>query len=314
MLTISILNYRNWQATIRCVQEVAAACASSEFRILIRDNSEEPELELIRGALAEARFRIDYFASPDNPGFGGGHNSNFLEVEHDPTDQFLILNNDIRISDPFCIRAMLDLSREDRIVSCVVRNSRTNDIWFAGGRINSATGDLAILHNELEGDLWETDFVSGCCMMIPVPMFQELGGFDESFFMYGEDLDLCLRARDAGAHMVLVNHSLIHEVGSGQRGHYSDLYLYEGTKNRIRTLKKHKLGLPVLRTAYCVAKYGIARSVQLMFYSSDRGRQIITVWRGIVDGYRGYSAAMTEGAPDRRRCKNDARTTSAGNL
>ena len=293
MLTISTVNYRNWQATVECVRQVAAACAGLEFRILIRDNSEETQLELIRSDLANTSFDVHCYPSPDNPGFGGGHNRNFQEVAHQQDDQFLILNSDICLSDSDSIRAMMAVGRTDRIVSCVVCCSKTRQVWFAGGKIDGATGDLAVRRDEIDGVLRGTDFISGCCMMVPARMFEDLDGFNESLFMYAEDLEFCLRAKAAGAELVVVNRSILHNIGSGYEGGYSDLYLYENTKNRLHTLRRHKLGLPVLRDVYFVAKYGLARTAQLMLYSRSFSRQVSMVWRGILDGYRvGSSPAL----------------------
>ena len=47
----------------------------------------------------------------------------------------------------------------------------------------------------------EVDAVSGSCMFLPKALFKQVGGFDERFFMYGEDLDLCYRIRESG-HLV----------------------------------------------------------------------------------------------------------------
>lgn len=48
------------------------------------------------------------------------------------------------------------------------------------------------------GQLTEVDAVSGSCMFMPLSLFRELGGFDETFFMYGEDLDICARVKERG--------------------------------------------------------------------------------------------------------------------
>lgn len=54
--------------------------------------------------------------------------------------------------------------------------------------------------------LMEVDWVGGGCMLLPRHLFETLGGFDDRFFMYGEDVDLCLRASDLGAKILLAGH------------------------------------------------------------------------------------------------------------
>ncbi len=105
--------------------------------------------------------------------------------------------------------------------------------------------------------------------------------------MYAEDLDFSVRAHEAGVDMVVLKESLIHEVGSGRNGVYTDLYLYENTKNRLICLKKFKFGLPWIRYLWFVAKYGLARAIQLALYSKRPVHQIALAWRGIIDGALG---------------------------
>ncbi len=284
MLTISVLNYRNWQATADCVADIGLACKDVEHRILVRDNSEVPETGRLQSALPHPQSDVLYFESPDNPGFGRGHNRNFHAVRHVAGDLFLILNNDVRISDPAAITSMMQACGPKHIVSCVIQNAVQGDVWFSGVAINRVTGDLVGNRKSFKGPSRSTAFVSGCCLLIHSEFYQSLGGFDERFFMYAEDLDLCLRARALGSEAVVVNHRILHQVGSGEKGLYSDLYLYENTKNRMLCLRRHRLGTAPVSIIYFVVKYGVCRSIQLAAHSQAPLRQIRAAWRGLWDG------------------------------
>ena len=64
----------------------------------------------------------------------------------------------------------------------------------------------------------EVDAVTGCFFLIRSPLWRELGGFDEQFFMYGEETDLCLRAWRSGARCVICPEAtLIHYGGKSER-------------------------------------------------------------------------------------------------
>jgi len=286
MLTISIINYRNSQITGRFISELIEACRSIDCRILVRDNSEESEIQEIKAAIGPSNMPIHFAASPQNPGFGAGHNLNFKLVDHADGDSFLILNNDLHLDDFEALIKLAESARPGRIASCKIRSAVDRKLWYCGGTLSFLTGDLTIQRNDFEGAQKNTQFISGCCLLIPANLFRDLGGFDKQFFMYAEDMDLCIRAQRLGAELVVVAQSICHEVGSGEKGRYSDLYLYENTKNRMICLRKHHLGLPVLRDIWFVAKYGIARSVQLMVFSERPLKQIKVSWRGILDGYR----------------------------
>jgi GT2 family glycosyltransferase len=285
MLTISLLNYRNWHDTVHCVRDLAVACSQLEYRILIRDNSETSEVPMLRGALSGVVASVSYFESPENQGFALGHNNNFRAVDHGPLDTLLVINNDVRIPDAEVMRSLLEASGPNRLVSCTIRTSEHGDVWFAGGRISKITGDLLVDRSLFAGPQLSTQFLSGCCLLIPCNLFERLGGFDERFFMYTEDLDFCLRAGAMGAEFVVTNQSIIHEVGSGEKGSYSDVYLYWNTRNRLIVLRERSLGVAPVNLAYYLLKYGVARTIQLALYSSIPTRQIAIVWQALWDGF-----------------------------
>src|SRR5690606_35725860 len=64
----------------------------------------------------------------------------------------------------------------------------------------------------------EVDIVSGCFFLIRRELWERLGGFDPAFFMYGEEADLCLRARKLGARpMVTPEATIVHYGGASER-------------------------------------------------------------------------------------------------
>ncbi len=286
MLTISIINYRNSRATSRFVSELIGACRSIECQILVRDNSETSEIEDMKAAIGSSEIPIHFAASPHNPGFGAGHNLNFKLRDHADGDSFLILNNDLHLDDLNAVVKLAENASPGRIVSCKIRSNRDGGVWFSGGTFSSVTGNLKVHRDDFEGARRSTQFISGCCLLIPAGLFRDLGGFDERFFMYAEDMDLSIRAQRLGTELVILAQSMCHDVGSGEKGRYSDLYLYENTKNRIICMRKLHLGLPVLRDIWFIAKFGVARSLQLLFFSHRSSKQILISWRGVLDGYR----------------------------
>ena len=65
-----------------------------------------------------------------------------------------------------------------------------------------------------ENQISEVDAVSGSCMIVPSGVFKEVNGFDEDFFMYGEDLDICYRIKQKGYKVVyFADATIIHLKG-----------------------------------------------------------------------------------------------------
>jgi GT2 family glycosyltransferase len=61
---------------------------------------------------------------------------------------------------------------------------------------------------QLKGDFFP-DYVSGCALMITADLYQQIGGFDEHFFLYEEDVDLCKRVHDLGKRVAYVSSTTI---------------------------------------------------------------------------------------------------------
>lgn len=76
-------------------------------------------------------------------------------------------------------------------------------------------------------------------------LFEAVGGFDERFFCYNEDVDLAFRMRRQGATSLQVGDAVVHHVGSGLTGRGSDFAFYHGYRNQVWTLAKN-LPWPIL--------------------------------------------------------------------
>ena len=74
-------------------------------------------------------------------------------------------------------------------------------------------------------------------MLMPVGVIKKLQGFDESFFMYLEDVDLCLRAKKLGIKTYLVPQSVIFHLGSKSAGNF--LKIWQSWKNSFKLIFRH---------------------------------------------------------------------------
>jgi GT2 family glycosyltransferase len=92
------------------------------------------------------------------------------------------------------------------------------------------------------GEAFEGEVFSPCgaAMMVDRALFLELGGFDEAFFCYGEDVDLGYRLQLAGEPTLLVPSAVIHHLGSASSGgRKSEFAVFHGTRNRFWVLFKN---------------------------------------------------------------------------
>jgi hypothetical protein len=286
-LVVSVLNYCNAGATVKCIQSLHEACGVLPHEFIVGDHSPESQIAAIRAALNDhVLSRVCCVHRPENPGFAAGHNENFRTRAWKGSELFLVINNDVEVEDSELFPAMVAHCHARTIVGCIITTRPEGDIWFGGGRINRITGDLRIRKSRPAEEIAESEVICGCCMLMRAEDFAALQGFDERFFMYAEDVDLSLRAGRLGYRRILVNRSLGHWVGSGRDGKYSSLYLYENTKNRLICLNRYRPGLPLIRVVHFVLKYLILRIAQLVVFSEHPLEQSRLVFRAFRDGLR----------------------------
>ncbi|MEZ5895343.1 MAG: glycosyltransferase family 2 protein [Parvularculaceae bacterium] len=121
--------------------------------------------------------------------------------------------------------------------------------------------------------------------------FENLGGFDERFFCYGEDVDLGFRLRLAGGRAVQVRAAVVHHEGSGVTGRHSDFTVYHGHRNRIWLTYKN---FPAI-LYWLTAPFRMMTDIALGFKAAAGG-YLPAYLRALRDGYGG----MGEFTFDRR--------------
>jgi GT2 family glycosyltransferase len=180
--------------------------------------------ETLPFAAPDFRFPLRIVANAAPRGFGANHNAAFALAD---APYFCVLNPDIHIdSDPFpaLIEALADPGVA--VAAPLVRNSR-------GGIEDSARkfptlsrllkklfGAAMTLDYEIGGAPIEPDWVAGMFMLIRRERYAALRGFDERYFLYYEDVDLCARARLAGGRIVLDPRAeVVHEARRASRRH-----------------------------------------------------------------------------------------------
>ena len=232
-LSILVVSYNTKKMTLECLASVFEQTRLTTFELIVWDNASSdgsPE------AIAEAYgSRVRFVKSDENLGFAAANNR---AAEIATGDYLLLLNPDTIILDG-AIDALAAFA--DQFPQCGIWGGRT---LFKDGSLNpsscwgrqtlwslfcQATG-LSVLfkHTSVfnpEGmggwnreGVRAVDIVSGCFFMITSELWAALGGFREEFFMYGEEADLCLRAKKLGAApRVTSDATIVHYGGASER-------------------------------------------------------------------------------------------------
>ncbi len=241
---ILVLNWNGADDTIECVQSLQNVTYKHVEIVVIDNGSTDDSLQRIEQHFDE----IKIIKLESNLFFGGGNNVGLDWAQEHGFDYVVFLNNDTTV-EPNFIEPLLsgfDFSQKIGMVAPLMCYSAApNRIWYGGGRINLWTGVVEHLHirkdvSVLGADPMITEYITGCCLMMPTKLAVELGGFNLSFKMYGEDVDLSLRTRATGYDLLFAPESKIyHKVSASVGGEFAFSKLKRKLDGLLRIFAAH---------------------------------------------------------------------------
>lgn len=193
---VVVLNYNGKDTIIDCLKSIYQADYNNYELIVIDNNSNDGSFELAKNYFASAHF----IKNEKNIGFAAGNNIGIRFALEKMGDYVFLLNNDATIEKNTLSRLVeiAENNQKTGIVSPVIFKENGQDIWFAGGKIKWLTMKAVHLFKPISQTPYETQYISGCAMLIRKDVFREIGLFDERFFLYYEDADFCVRAGRKG--------------------------------------------------------------------------------------------------------------------
>jgi N-acetylglucosaminyl-diphospho-decaprenol L-rhamnosyltransferase len=306
-ISVWIVNYNSANHLAQCLVGLTSTVITS---IVVLDNASESADWAAVQALAATDPRVQAIRSQVNLGFGGGHQriAEHVRLRQDPDDLIWVLNPDTRVEPdvPASLAQVLQSGAADIVVPLILTGRRDEPrIWFAGGEIDRRRGQV---HPVNVGDppaavprcaTIPTAFVTGAALMLTRATWDELGGLRTDLFLYWEDVDLSLRAIDAGLRLAVAGLvSLWHlEGGSSGSGTSATAYYYSA-RNRITVCTPYgsRLGLVFGRGAGYVVRHA-ARA--LVKGGPGRLGRLVAVLDGSLAGLRGRTGQRRLGRGSR---------------
>ena len=215
-ISIVIVNYRSAARIGRLLRSLPRAADIS----IIVANNDLSERRVLEELSRTAGFIL--IETGANRGFAAGANTGALAAEGDIIG---FLNPDMLWSDTDIrsVRALFEENPKTGIIGLRLTSpSGETEAWSSGNDPSLAGLILANLyrtdrHAATKEAFQSIDWVSGGALFIRTELFRKLGGFDERFFLYFEDADLCRRARQSGSDVLLAGHlPIIHFGGLSQ--------------------------------------------------------------------------------------------------
>lgn len=235
-VTIVVPSYNGGDDLLACLESVANSTYHRANVVVVDNGSLDGSIDEVSREFNG----IELIRNPTNLGFGAACNRGIRRAMDRNDEYVLLLNQDARV-EPHTVMLLVDLARRhDRAAVIGAKTLSTR---------RSAHGTHTLLYNGawrrclplwqkipgighpdriVETDPLEVDYVWGHGMLLRTAALRQVGLFDQAFFMYYEDLDLCLRLQQAGWQAWYEPRAIIwHDVEDGPRAKHSQPWRWE---------------------------------------------------------------------------------------
>lgn len=248
-VTIVILNFNGIKDSRKCLKSLLKT-KYPNLKILVVDNgSSINEAEILKKEFVNKRIR--FIRLSKNLGFSGGNNRVISKIK---SKYIALLNNDTIVS-PTWLSPLIEIMEKDKLIAVAqpkilwAKNKKYFDYAGACGGFIDVFGHVFTkgrIFNTIERDKRQYNFISdifwasGAAMVIKKNIFNKVGYFDERFFNYMEEIDLCYRIQQIGYKIVYQPNSYIyHQVASTAAKKVFKKRFWEHRNNLLLMLKNY---------------------------------------------------------------------------
>lgn len=225
-LAIIIINFNTEELILRCLESIFKYKSQSKFEVWVVDNnSTDNSVSSIKKHFSE----VNLIESNENLGFAGGNNLALKKVE---ANYYLLLNSDTEVKNQSIDNLVKFAASSDfGICSCQLTNSNGGFqpnggelpaffpviVWLSG--LDDIFNKFIKIRSyqarnkDYYFDKMRIGWVSGSVMLIKKEVIKKIGLLDEKIFMYGEDVEYCYRAKNAGYKIGWTNQAEMVHIG-----------------------------------------------------------------------------------------------------
>mgnify|MGYP003331941202 CR=1 FL=1 len=244
LVYIILVNWNGKNDTLECLSSLQKVTYTN-FKVLVVDNaSGDGSVEAIRKEFSN----IELITNKENLRFSGGNNVGIQYALNNNAELVLLLNNDTTV-EPNFLSELITISEKNKNVGIVGAKifyyTNKKRLWYAGGTINFKTGmskhrGIREVDTKKYDNVEEVDYITGCCMLLKREVVEKVGMLDESYFIYGEDADWCLRAKNAGYKLMYAPSAIVyHKVSVSSGGNFSWFKNWNKLKSNLRLLWRY---------------------------------------------------------------------------
>lgn len=275
---IILVNYKGNNDTITCIDSVLESTYQN-YQLIVVDNSPDEEYslqlykdlkykkiksckinenEISKNLKSLIDSKVIIIRQNKNGGFASANNVGIkYGLLRKDSMGFILLNNDTEIKKDTVSELVNSYSKygnDNCYGGKIFYYSEPDKIWYDDGSFNYITGkakhrNLNCVDKTNISQIYETQFITFCYVLIPLKIIEEIGLIEEKYFMYCEDLDYCYRCVMANKKLLINPNSIVyHKVGSSSGGQLTEFSAYWSYKNEIRfnLARKDKLKIVAL--------------------------------------------------------------------
>ncbi|WP_329915668.1 glycosyltransferase family 2 protein [Stenotrophomonas sepilia] len=247
-----VVTYQSGSTIDACLSRLRQAQDIAEIRV-IDNGSLDGTLDIVqRHASHDPRVR--FVGNPDNPGFAAANNQGVAD-SHSPWLAFI--NPDLMI-EPDTLTELR--SRGEVLGDCLLGVEQVDEHGHADEAVRRRDPDfLLMLRSPGKGSklavprdphqaVQPVPALSGALLMMPRTLFERIGGWDAGYRLHAEDLDLCRRAREAGAVVAIANDlqvTHVRGVSSRSRPFFVEWHKHKGLWRYFQKFEAKQRSLPV---------------------------------------------------------------------
>lgn len=286
-VAIIVLNWNRCEDTLECLASLynmTHAKAGNTDVILVDNGSTDGTVETVKAEFPEA----EVISLPENLGFAAGCNVGLRRALELAADYVLLINNDAVVA-PDILEHLISVAKTHPDVGLlgpvIYRFDKPNQVWSAGYRQRPIMLSAQPPAGQPEASVpYEVDRLYGAGLLIRRQVLEDVGLFDERFFMYYEDADLCRRAQEAGYRLMVVPSAHMWHKVSASTGEGSPVQKFHLARSSVLFFAKHT-PLPLL-PVIIVYRLGVATKQISLAARWHRWDIISAYLRGLWSGLK----------------------------
>ncbi len=249
-LSVVIVNYQTFEMTKNTINSILQYSYPFTYEIVVVDNaSSDDSLSKLQECFKD---NVKFIASSENNGFAAGNNQALRQID---SDYVLLLNSDTVVWENTLENIYDYMQKHDDVGACGCKVrledgqldkacKRTfpnvkNSFFRLFHIPNKSKDDNYNLTDLPDDGIYEIDCLTGAFMFMRKEALDEIGLLDETFFMYGEDIDLCYRIKKGGWKIVYYGESSITHLKGASSKKQKNKLIYEFYRAMYIYYKKH---------------------------------------------------------------------------